>query len=67
MKLQVNGEAITLSKQTQNLLHLIEQYKLNPGGVVAEHNGTIYHHEQFAEIILKNNDKIELIQFVGGG
>ena len=40
---------------------------IDPEQVVIEHNGMVISPENYTQTTLINNDKIELIQFVGGG
>ena len=65
----VNGETLALVSipQVRYLTDLIAHFKLNPQAIAVEMNGTIPKREQWQEISLKDEDKIELIRFVGGG
>lgn len=46
---------------------LVISLDLNPQTLVAELNGKIIDHTDFASHHLRENDRIELIRFVGGG
>jgi sulfur carrier protein len=65
MKVKINGE--TKQIDVMNLKELIEDYGLNPNRIVVEYNGAIPSKEEYEKIIIKENDIIELIHFVGGG
>ncbi len=65
MKVKINGE--TKQIDLMNLKELIEDYGLNPNRIVVEYNGEIPSKEEYEKIIIKENDIIELIHFVGGG
>lgn len=46
---------------------LLAQRAVAVENVVVELNGEIIHRAEFAQTQLKDNDKVELISFVGGG
>ncbi len=46
---------------------LLELIGVNPDQVVTEYNGSILAPQQYLTTFLTDGDKIELIQFVGGG
>ena len=65
----VNGEDVRLSslKNILSLRDLIIHYKMEPEAVAADVNGSIPSRKTWSEIILKEEDRIELVRFVGGG
>ena len=62
----VNGKQSELDDNT-TLKELIELKKLQPEKVVVEYNLNIVPKENWDEIVLKENDKLEILSFVGGG
>ena len=65
-KIQLNGKKITIS--TKVTLHdLLKRFKLNNKKIAIEHNGIIVPKIKFKKKILKNNDKVEVVYFIGGG
>jgi len=59
---QVNcGDALTVSKL------LIEQKVKMPDMVSVELNGQIVRRTEFEQTVLKNDDKVEFLYFMGGG
>ncbi|MFZ5592523.1 MAG: sulfur carrier protein ThiS [Bacillota bacterium] len=46
---------------------LIEQKGYNPATIIVEHNYNLVKREQWAEVVLQENDHIEILRFVGGG
>lgn len=66
MHITCNGEQITVEQQT-TLNDLVLSLDLNPQSLVAELNGRIIEAPDFAAHPLRENDRIELIRFVGGG
>ncbi|MCF8044389.1 MAG: sulfur carrier protein ThiS [Desulfarculaceae bacterium] len=65
MRLIVNGEHCQTECST--LEQLIAQQELNPDSVVAEVNREIVKKQNRAAFRLKNEDRVELVRFVGGG
>jgi thiamine biosynthesis protein ThiS len=63
----LNGELYLLTGDQLTILGIVEQFKLNPTGLIAEYNGTLLRADQFAECVLSTGDTLELIQFMGGG
>ncbi len=46
---------------------LLKNHRLNEGKIAIELNGTILPKQQYKKRKIKNNDKIEIVQFIGGG
>ena len=65
-KIQLNGKKITL-KQKISLYGLLKKYKLDKKKVAVELNGAIISSNLHKKKIIKNNDKMEIVQFIGGG
>ena len=65
-KIQLNGKKIAL-KQNLSIFDLLKKYKLNKKKVAIELNGKIVPQNKHNSKKLKNNDKIEIVQFIGGG
>ena len=62
----LNGQTyVTDSELT--LLKLIEYFNYNSSLLVLEYNSLICKKKNWNEIIIKNNDKIEIVTIVGGG
>jgi len=66
MIVKINGKAEAMNSP-ENLADLIYRKGLVPEHVVVEHNFRITPADEWAGIILKDNDNIEIISFVGGG
>jgi len=66
MKLTVNGDPMELSG-TATVTELLSQLKLKPELVVVELNLNILRREELAKTVLKENDQVEVVHFVGGG
>ena len=65
-KIQINGKKIAF-RQNFSILDVLKKYKLNKKKVAIELNGKILPQSNYNSRKLKNKDKIEIIQFIGGG
>ena len=65
-KIQINGKKVAL-KQNFSILEVLKKYKLNRKKVAIELNGKILPQNKYNSKKLKNGDKIEIVQFIGGG
>ena len=66
MQVVINGKLEDVPAGT-TLLELMEARQLDPARVVAELNREIIPGERFPDTALQNGDRLELLQFVGGG
>ena len=66
IKITVNGK-IKLIKEKTNLSHLVNSLKIPIKKVAIELNEEIMDKKSLNRIILKKNDKIEIVHFIGGG
>jgi len=65
MKLVVNGDNIDSNAGT--VRELLEELKIEPGRVAIEVNLSIIKKAEYESCRLKDGDKIEVVNFVGGG
>ena len=65
-KIQLNGKKVII-KTNYSIFDLLKKYKLSDKKVAIEHNGEIISKENLKKKYLKNNDKIEIVHFIGGG
>ena len=65
MRVQVNGDTLDVSAGT--ILGLVEELSLDPRKVAVERNLAIVPRSLHADTALAEDDRIELVQFVGGG
>mgnify|MGYP001447026829 FL=1 len=66
IKIQLNGGGYIL-KSGSNLNDLLKILKKDNNKVAIELNGEIADKKKYKKIILKNKDKLEIVQFIGGG
>jgi len=67
MNLAVNGEQANVTEGMTVSQLLIEENVKMPEMVSVELNGRILKRAEFEETILKENDNIEFLYFMGGG
>ena len=65
MELLINGK--NLSTKNRDILSLIEELELNIDGMVVIHNDNIIKKDKYQNLILNENDRLELLNFVSGG
>ena len=65
-KIQLNGKKITINQKT-SVFDLLKKYKLDKKKIAIEINGVILSKLSLKKKILKNEDKIEIVHFIGGG
>lgn len=64
----VNGKNITLEQLESNSIQaLLSFLKLKPETVAVEINHAIQNKDKWSDVSLKEEDKVEIIKFVGGG
>jgi len=66
MKIMLNGKDMEISKSI-NISQLLENLKINSNVVVVEINENIIEKDNFDNTFIKENDKVEVVRFVGGG
>jgi len=65
-KIQLNGKKVVI-KTKFSIFDLLKRYKLTNKKVAVEHNGMIIPKVNYNKKYLKNNDKVEIVHFIGGG
>jgi thiamine biosynthesis protein ThiS len=66
MKLEINGEERSVPSSA-TVRELLEKLKIKPDRIAVELNRRIIRRQDWGQTALKNFDKIEIVQFVGGG
>ena len=66
IKIKVNGKVRTVQDKT-NLYKLVKNLKIPIKKVAIELNQEIIDKKKLNKIILRNNDSIEIVHFIGGG
>ncbi|RPG99774.1 MAG: sulfur carrier protein ThiS [Candidatus Pelagibacter sp. TMED153] len=65
-KIQLNGKKVTIKPKT-TIYNLLKKFKLNNKKIAIEHNRIIVPKANYKKRYLKNNDKLEVVYFIGGG
>ncbi len=65
-KIQLNGDSYEINKGT-NLAELLNELKIQKTKVAIEVNGEIIEKRKYVNLILKKDDKVEIVHFIGGG
>jgi len=65
-KIQLNGDPYEINDGT-NLNELLHKLKIQKNKVAIEVNGEIIEKSKYLNLILNKDDKVEIVQFIGGG
>ena len=65
-KIQLNGNSYEINSET-NLNELLNKLKIEKSKVAIEVNGEIIEKKKYLNLILKKDDKVEIVHFIGGG
>jgi len=65
-KIQLNGSKLELSNK-YSIATLLKKYKIDSKKIAVELNGKIINRSKYKLTYIKNNDKIEIVHFIGGG
>ncbi|WP_440670153.1 sulfur carrier protein ThiS [Candidatus Pelagibacter sp. HIMB1483] len=66
IKIKLNGKSKTLQSST-NLSNLVKNLKIPIKKVAIEVNQEIIDKKKLDKILLKKDDRIEIVHFIGGG
>jgi sulfur carrier protein len=66
MRIICNGEEQEV-RAGITLIELLQELALNPDTVVVECNGAIVRREEYDNLVLPADSRLELVRFVGGG
>ncbi len=67
MHLQINGDQVTVSTDVKTIQDVINHYEIKNQVIIVEHNDQILEKSTHVNTTVNDGDKLELIQFVGGG
>jgi thiamine biosynthesis protein ThiS len=62
----LNGEPFELERP-MSVVELLAQLQIDPRRVAVEHNLSIVKRHRFPEIMVDDGDRLEVVNFVGGG
>ena len=65
-KIQLNGDPYEINSGS-NLNELLKKLKIEKNKVAIEVNGEIVQKGKYQNLILRKDDKVEIVHFIGGG
>jgi thiamine biosynthesis protein ThiS len=65
-KIQLNGDSYEINNGS-NLNELLNKLKIQKNKVAIEVNGEIIEKKKYNNLALNNDDKVEIVHFIGGG
>ena len=66
IRIRLNGKE-ELIKDGITIMDLLKEIDINPQRITIELNGDIISKSKYSEKIIKEGDKMEIVQFIGGG
>lgn len=66
MEVVLNGNIEKLNEE-MNLSEFVVSKGLNPDTIIVEHNENIVKKQEWTSVILRDKDRLEILNFVGGG
>jgi thiamine biosynthesis protein ThiS len=65
MHIKVNGEDKDIERTT--IAGIFQELEINPRGMLVHANGTVVHWTKYDSFQIHENDRVEIIRFIGGG
>jgi thiamine biosynthesis protein ThiS len=66
MVITLNGDRFEL-EEPMTVTALLTKLDIDPRRVAVEHNLTILKRQRFPEVVVGDGDRVEIVNFVGGG
>lgn len=66
MEITLNGDRLEL-EAPMSVTALLAKLELDPRRVAVEHNLAILKRQRFTDVVVNDGDRIEIVNFVGGG
>ncbi|MBW0764011.1 MULTISPECIES: sulfur carrier protein ThiS [Mammaliicoccus] len=66
MKCMINGDEFNFD-EVLTLSDLLQSLELDQERIIVEWNDTLVKNNQFSNILVRESDRLELLEFVGGG
>jgi len=66
LRITLNGDPFELD-QPLSVADLLARLAIDPRRVAVEHNLTILKRDAFPQIVVREGDQVEIVNFVGGG
>ena len=66
MTIMLNGDPFELD-EALSVADLLARLAIDPRRVAVEHNLTILKRDAFPHVVVRDGDRVEIVNFVGGG
>lgn len=66
MEITLNGDPFEL-EQPMSVTALLARLDIDPRRVAVEHNLEIIRRQRFEDVVVNDGDRVEIVNFVGGG
>lgn len=66
-QVQINGKPLEISQEIETVKQLINHLQLKSPIIIVEHNQIVLQKAEHEQTKIATGDKIEFVQFVGGG
>ncbi|MBY8909940.1 sulfur carrier protein ThiS [Salinicoccus roseus] len=66
MECRINGDSFAFEYE-MSIHEVLESLELDHDRIIVEHNNVLIKKKDFKEYIVKEADRLELLEFVGGG
>jgi thiamine biosynthesis protein ThiS len=66
VEITLNGERFELDRPV-SIVALLAKLDIDPRRVAVEHNQTILKRHRFPDVVVGEGDRVEIVNFVGGG
>lgn len=66
LRITLNGDAFDLDEPL-SIADLLARLAIDPRRVAVEHNLTILKRHAFPDVVVREGDRVEIVNFVGGG
>jgi len=66
LQITLNGDRVELAGPL-TVTELLSRFEIDPRRVAIEHNLTVLRRARYADTLVQDGDRIEIVNFVGGG
>ena len=66
MHITVNGDPVEIAEPL-TVIELLSRFDIDPRRVAVEHNLNVLKRAAYADTVVRDGDRVEIVNFVGGG
>ena len=66
MQIRLNGDPVEVAGPL-TVIELLSRFEIDPRRVAVEHNLNVLKRAAYADTIVRDGDRVEIVNFVGGG